>query len=187
MHQVFARGGQRIVSCSTNQFRCWYKIFSSKQEEDVELDDEDPEISKTVTKKVFTVEQKPLKFLRAPGNFLSTPINGRLNHQSMMEHAVHLWRNGKTAAENLDCVDYVRGGLVPSRYPGWTDTIDNIPRLVPMEKVHTDRKSKNSRPLMLRPGRRVWHSCKPSSISIPNLETLSRTHSMVHIQSGERS
>lgn len=45
------------------------------------------------------METNPLKFVRAPGNFQSTLVCHKMTHKGMVEYAVHLWRNGKTATE----------------------------------------------------------------------------------------
>lgn len=115
-------------------------------------DDVDPEITKKVMKPAFTVEKIPLKFIRSSGNFLHNPAGRRLTHMSMCEMAFPAWRNGKTVSESLQSVDYSRGGYITSSLPGWTDTIDNIPRLTTSEKIYTDKLCPhNKRPLMLRP------------------------------------
>lgn len=144
-------GGHVLIFCSAVQFGKWVRYFSTKTETEEEVDEENPEVQRKVRRRVFSVEQTPLKFIRAPGYYLSKPVGRRLTHTSMTEYAFHAWKNGISQAANLDRVDYNNGGFIPSRFPGWTDTIDNIPRLTPGEKVFTDKVSDNGRPLMLRP------------------------------------
>lgn len=50
----------------------------------------DPEITKNFVKKVFTVEQKPLKFVRSVKNSNSVPARVRLTRTSMVENSVYL-------------------------------------------------------------------------------------------------
>ena len=54
----------------------------------------------------------------------------------------------------LDKVDYSVGGYVPSTLPGWTDTMDDIPRIPPAEVVCTDELNEKGKPRKLRPQQR---------------------------------
>lgn len=101
------------------------------------------------------------------GNYLSTPALRLLTHQSIVKNTVHLWQNGKTAKENLELVDYRRGGFVPSIPLGWSDTIDNITSLVTLAKVYTDFLGKQE-----------------TLKSIFSQETLCKIPSHVHMQQG---
>lgn len=77
-------------------------------------------LSKTL---VFTMEQNPLHFVCAIGNFLQNPSFLRLGHTSKVESAVHLWRNGNPMRENLTVLiitqvgtslQLFHGGPIPS-------------------------------------------------------------------------
>ena len=157
---TLVRGGHAVVYCSFLQFHQWFKAFSSVTEEETEHDAVDPEITKTVEKQVFTIEQKPLTFTRARGNYTSNPAGRRLTHMSMTEIAIHVWRNGLPGQEMLDRVNYNVGQYVPSTLPGWTCTTDNIPRLTAVEKVYSDTRGENNRRLLLRPEQKTLASLK---------------------------
>lgn len=144
------KGGYAVVFCSSYQFGKWYESTSKLTEQIEEQDDLDLDMTKNVTRQIFSVEHKPLKFFRANGNFLSNPEGRRLTHMCMVVTAVHLWRNGLSASATLDLVNYTRGCHVLSSLPGWTDTIDNIPRLTADEKAYTTEVGDRNRPLMLR-------------------------------------
>lgn len=113
-------------------------------------DDVDPEIKKSVQKRVFTVEKKPLEFIRAKGNYNYDPRTVKVFHGNMCEIEVHFWRNGLTPRGNLHMVDYTRGGCVPSYLPRWTDTIDNLILVRSEDIVYTDQKGNNNNSLMIR-------------------------------------
>ena len=149
--EVLAPGGHVIIFCSAYQFRRWVQLFSSKRVKVIDYDEDDPDKEVIVEKKPFEVERNPLYFQRAPGFYQATPSARRLTHLSTTEQAIHVWRTGCSAADNFSRVNYERGGFVPSRHKGYTDCIDNIPRLTPQEKVYTDEVNSNDRPKMLRP------------------------------------
>lgn len=102
----------------------------------------DPEITKTVTKNVFTVEQNSLMSVRAINNYNDVPPVVRLTHTYMVDISVNLWGIIKTTMKTLEPVDYIWGGYIPSTLPSLADTVDNIPRLTPLEKVYTDKVAK---------------------------------------------
>lgn len=66
--EVVTRGDHGVIFCSLMQLPDWYKNQSSITETEEEADDVDPEINKHLKKKVLTVDQSPLKVIRARGN-----------------------------------------------------------------------------------------------------------------------
>lgn len=60
------------------------------------------DISKLIQMSLFTIESKPLKFVRRNGYYNCSPGKVCLNQINIVEQAVNLWCNGKRAAENLE-------------------------------------------------------------------------------------
>lgn len=149
--ESLTKGAHAILFCSLSQFPKWCAQFSTVSEDVDVLDPDNPAVCNTVSKKVFSVERTPLQFIRGRGNYKANPATKRLTHMSMGELAVHVWRNGLEHNDMLQRVDYNLGGYVSSTLPGWTNTMDNIPRLPATEVVYGDVIGNNGRPVMLRP------------------------------------
>ena len=151
--ETLAPGGQAVIFCSFMQFSTWVNNFRSIIETVQEQDDKDASKIVTENKRVFTVEDIPLKFMRTKGYYNTTPAGRRLNHMSMGEIAMHAWKkNGVSYTDILNRVNYTAPPYVPSSFPGWTDTIDNIPRLPKNEVVYqTGPSTTGSRRPMVRP------------------------------------
>lgn len=90
---------------------------------------------------VFTIEKKQLRFTRAKGNHNSDPWIVKVFHTNMI--GVHFWRNGLSLGASMERVDYKWGVYVPLSFPGWTDTIENSPRVSSQDIVYTDKKGNN--------------------------------------------
>lgn len=54
-----------VIFCYSYQCLRWYPASAARKEEEQENDEKDPEMTKTVYKKVLKIEQKPLTFVRA--------------------------------------------------------------------------------------------------------------------------
>lgn len=147
---VVRPGGHIHMFCAALQFKDWHSLFAREVEEETEVDEETGE-EKKMYNKVFDCEEILHEATRRPGHYLSGPFCRTLKHTSMCEYSFHLFKNGKSKEDNLAGVDYNKGGFIPSRHQGYTATIDNIPRLDPLEKVYTDQTSDSGRPLLLRP------------------------------------
>lgn len=91
---VLHRREYAFVFCSSEQLIRCYKLFSNHKEDEEDHYDEDPDITRTVNRHMFTVEQDPLKCLRANGNFVQRLSMLRLYHMSLVEKVVHFWQNG---------------------------------------------------------------------------------------------
>ena len=147
---VLRPGGHVHLFTADLQFHQWYRYFYQFKDKHTETDEETGKDT-TVYTQGFQVETKLHDATRRPGHFLNAPISRTLKHVSMSEHSLHAYRTGLSHVNSLGLVDYRRGGFVPTRHEGYTGSIDNIPRLDPLEKVYTDEKSESGRPLMLRP------------------------------------
>lgn len=82
----------------------------------------------------------------APGNYLTTTSVLRMKHIRTTKQAVHVWTTVISAAETLARVNYARGRFAPSRHKGYTDSIDNVTRLTPQDKVYTAEVNNRDRP-----------------------------------------
>ena len=84
---------------------------------DDDADEEDMPSSSTSKKKekekelkpVFGVENGPLQFKRARGNYMSDPRHLRFNHTCMCEIAVRFWKQGLTKKKMMHKLDYNAG------------------------------------------------------------------------------
>jgi DNA modification methylase len=151
--KVLARGGQVIIFCSFMQFPEWVTAFKGITEDvDVEQEQNQGEVN-TTSEVVFSVEQTPLKFTRARGFYNCHPKRRNVTHVSMTEIAVHAWKRGPSHADIISRVDYSSPAFVPTSLPGWTDTINNIPRLAKQEAVFYPQTSTagKGKPKMVRP------------------------------------
>ena len=148
---VLVKGGHAVVFCSFAQFPDWCAEFMTLTEDVDVVESVEQDEPGNVEKPVFTVESTPLKFIRARGNYQANPVGKRLTHASMVEVAVHLWKNGLDGSDMLGKVDYSVGSYVPSTLPGWTDTIDNIPRIPAAEVVYSEEVGENGKRLRLCP------------------------------------
>lgn len=98
-HKLQARGGNDAIFCFSYQFSLWYQFLGAREEQEEEHDREDPKSTSNISKRVFTVYQKQLNFVRTNGNFLTTPFGRSLSHKSMDGNTTHLWQNGKNSGE----------------------------------------------------------------------------------------
>lgn len=73
-------------------------------------DDVDKEITKTVRKCDLRSEKKPVKVIRAKGNFNCDPRTVKVFHTNFFEIWVKFSCKGLTLGSNLARVDYTRGG-----------------------------------------------------------------------------
>jgi len=101
--------------------------------------------------RAFNVERVPLHYTRARGNYKSDPRIRKVTHTSFQEHALHFWKKGPSAADILRRVNYNAPQYTPSSLPGWTNVMDNIPRLPVNEVVYSTVRSDNGRRRMVRP------------------------------------
>ena len=154
-------GGQGVIFCSFVQYQEWRSELMSLQhpESDDDADEEDMPSASTSKKKekekelkpVFGVENSPLRFTRARGNYMSDPRHLRFNHTCMGEIAVRFWKKGLTKKKMMEKLDYNAGGFIPSTLPGWTDTIDNIPRIPASEIIYRPELLENGKAGRIRP------------------------------------
>ena len=147
---VLLPGGQIIVFCSFIQFPTWLNVFKSLTGKTTEKDEDEEGISRVVEDMIFSVEPTPLKFTRARGFYNRTPAARSVAHLSMTEIALHAWKKGASQTEILKRLDYNAPAYVPTSLPGWTDTIDNIPRLPANEAIFLPGTG-TTKPQMLRP------------------------------------
>lgn len=86
------------------QFPDWYTNFvrSEKLKDYVE-----PEIKKTVRKRVLKVDKKQFKFIRAEEKYNSDPRSIKVFHTNMYETRVHFWLNSLTGGTMVK-VEYTR-------------------------------------------------------------------------------
>lgn len=84
-----------------------------EETEDVE-DDLDTEITKTVEKRVFTLEKKPLRFIFPQRCKICDTSAVKLSHTIMAEIQVHFWCGSLTPGGDIAKVYYTRVGYVPS-------------------------------------------------------------------------
>lgn len=68
----------------------------------------------------------------------------------MVEVPVHIWRNRIDGTVMVQIVGYNVGGYVPSSLPRWVDTMNNTPRIPPVEVVYTEEVGDNGKPFKRR-------------------------------------
>ena len=71
----------------------------------------------------------------------------RLSHTSMVEQCVHFWK--PCGKEGFEMVDYNSKGHIPSRFPGWTNIMENVPKMERTEVIMTA--GENGKKVRLRP------------------------------------
>lgn len=71
------------------------EVMGARQEKEKEHEEEDPEITRTSSKGVFTAQLKPLNFVYANDNFLSTTTGCYVAHRFMENNTLHLCQNNK--------------------------------------------------------------------------------------------
>lgn len=123
---TITKGVNGIIFCSFMELTAWNSNLCEIWEtEEVEYD-LDPETTKGVQKRVFTVAQVSLKFIRAKWNYNFHHWTNNIFHTNMCEIGVHFWHNDLKAGRNMARMDYKRGGSVPSTLPGGTYMTDDI-------------------------------------------------------------
>jgi DNA modification methylase len=110
-------GGHAIIFCSNEQHELWTSELQKNEE--------------------MMVDSMPFAFVRAPGAFYQLPKRKTTTLMNMYEVAVHATKQGE-GKEGHEMVSYRGFGHVPSRFKGWCNVIDNVPRLGKGEAVMTE-------------------------------------------------
>ena len=141
-------GGHGLIFCAMLQFHHWYELLSEHECEMEDVEEERQQIGQVASAtRTFHVEPIAKFFLRSPGCYNSHPGMKRLSHTSMVEQCVHFWK--PCGREGFEMVDYNSKGHIPSRFPGWTNVMDNIPRMERTEVIMTT--GENGKKTRLRP------------------------------------
>ena len=125
-------GGHGLIFCSPLQFKKWHDLSQKHVTMEVE-DDEGP--SQTREVKSFSVEDIRLTFASVPGHMQQKPYMRKLHRPSVVEGAVHFWRNGENFETALSMVEYSNYGHIPGWHRGYTNCIDNFPLVSGKDKV----------------------------------------------------
>ena len=148
--EVLCPGGHGHIFCSGLQFMQWSNALRRTKETVTDYA-EDPAGNTSSEVAVFPSESNALHYVRSPGNYNSDPRTKRLHHMSMVDQAVHFWRNGPTHAELLAKTNYSVPPETCSSHPLWTNVIVNVERLQPGEVLYRERGAGPGAPQMLRP------------------------------------
>lgn len=84
-------GGYSHVLCFALLFSSWWRILQYLTEKKEVMNDENGEEVEINEEEVFQVDQKPLFYTRASGNYKQNPRCKRLSHTSVVVQAVHSW------------------------------------------------------------------------------------------------
>jgi DNA modification methylase len=107
-------GGHAIIFCAPQQFKDW-KCALEKH----------PEI---------IVDSMPMALVRAPGTYFQPPSRKNTTLVNMYELAVHATRRGE-GRDGWNMVSYRTFEQVQSRFQGYCNVIDNVPRPSPGETL----------------------------------------------------
>ena len=107
-------GGHAVIFCSVQQFENW----KSELEKD----------------ETMMVDAMPLLCIRAPTAYYQPPIRKSTTLVNMYECAVHATKYGE-GKDGWDMVSYREFGHVSSRFRGWCNVIDNVPKPAAGEAV----------------------------------------------------
>lgn len=98
------------------------------------------------------MEPIPLHYTKQRGYYNTDPRLQRLSHLSVVEQAVHVWKNGMVFQCALQKINYGHSGTIRSVHPGTCNEMNNIPRVPNNEKIFLPSHSKQMGPRqMLRP------------------------------------
>lgn len=99
-------GGHAVMFCSFARFHQWFTEYMNMMGEVDVVDHEKEDGKKKEEMAVFNVESTPLKSVCARGNYNCNSANKRLKNSSLVDVAVHLWRNGLDNTAMLQIVEY---------------------------------------------------------------------------------
>jgi hypothetical protein len=100
-------GGHAIVFCDVQQFKDWKIALEERAD--------------------MMVDSMPLALVRAPGTYFQRPSRKSTTLVNMYEIAVHATKRGEGRGA-CDMVSYRNFDQVPSRFKGWCNVIDNVPK-----------------------------------------------------------
>ena len=155
--KVMSFGSHAHIFCSALQFSTWVELFNQPEfgkftkvhdSDDSDVDGDEDEMEG----QVFSVEPIPLHYTKQRGYYNTDPRLQRLSHLSVVEQAVHVWKNGMVFQCALEKINYGRSGTIRSVHPGTCNEMNNIPRVPNNEKIFLPSHSKQMGPRqMLRP------------------------------------
>lgn len=120
-------GGHALVFCGVEQLNDWKAALGASFD--------------------MAVDKLPLFAVRAPGAYSQQPFRLTTTLHNMVEVAVHATKLG-AGKQGYEMVSYSNFDCVPSRFPGWCNVIDNVPKLSPAEQImHVE----DERKIALRP------------------------------------
>ena len=107
-------GGHALVFCGVEQLNDWKAALGAFFD--------------------MAVDKLPLFAVRAPGAYSQQPFRLTTTLHNMVEVAVHATKLG-AGKRGYEMVSYSNFHCVPSRFPGWCNVIDNVPKLSPAEQI----------------------------------------------------
>jgi DNA methylase len=107
-------GGHALVFCGIEQLNDWKAALGASFD--------------------MAVDKLPLFAVRAPGAYSQQPFRLTTTLHNMVEVAVHATKLG-AGKRGYEMVSYSTFDCVPSRFPGWCNVIDNVPKLSPAEQI----------------------------------------------------
>lgn len=179
---VLVAGGHGHIFCSYQQIVEWERVLEKKcssedassdsSASDASMDSDRP--SKKMAVPTFILDTTPLHYTRAPGHYKNNPIVRKLTHTSVDEYAVHFWRHGASFSECWARVDYQAVSDTPSSYPGFTNEMNNIPRIPWSEMVFKNQVGTTGRRQMVRPEQKnvSWMKDLVSKFTKPGMTVL---------------
>ena len=109
-------GGHIILFCSTDQYPVWAKKFR-----DLEVEEEE--------EKAFQVDKQEMVFINSPGHYKWNGNRLMMGLQGVTEKAIHAVRTGIPKAQAIGMVRYENHDFVKTRFPAYTNVIDQIERI----------------------------------------------------------
>ena len=146
-------GGHVFLFCSAEQFGNWVSCFTKcredsgnekeeeEEEEEEDGDDNDDDEDEEGDGKAalsFIVDKHDFTMVNAPGHYNSYPGKFSTSFMSVTTKAIHAVRRGAGDLQN-SLVEYKNYGYIPSRYAGFCNVLDNVPRMEPGEPLRMTR------------------------------------------------
>ena len=114
-------GGHVVIFTSPRQFRDWAVLFSELKSDEGEVE--------------YKVDPHPLVLINSPGHYFGNVRKKTTALFPVTQWSMHCTKTGLPSQEAFDLVAYSNHGHTGSRYPGWTNVIDNVDRLQPGEAL----------------------------------------------------
>ena len=161
-------GAHGIIFCSYQQFEVYRTSLNNHT---IELKDyeTDPSGNTKHYKPLFVVESTPIVLIKKDGGSI-VPVRGGASHVNMTEICVHFWKRSPDGHEVRQNVDWKTLPNFPSRFPGWSNVISDVPQPVGEEvrwmEVEQETPARNSTNKSMKKSKRVRVRPEQKSIEL---------------------